>query len=302
LEELERELNEIRGESDDFIIDHRALEYLMLLGSGASGDVYKGLYRGNPVAIKRLKEMAPTEEVEEFKKEFEILAKVRHPNVVFFFGASTQPVLAMVMEYCARGSLYHAMKDARFDINWGRAIGICRETTAGLMCLHGHKIFHRDLKSLNLLVTQQWRVKLCDFGLSRFDTKENMETMKQMRGTFAYVDPAVYNGGAFTAASDIYSLGIIVWEIVNRVVTGKYAQPYSEYKHIQFDFQIVVQASKSNLRPTIPDKCPPQFRESITALLDGDQDRRPSLEELSQTLDKIQADYDQDKEKWDIYV
>lgn len=238
LEDLERELNEIRGESDDFIINHRDLEYVMLLGSGASGDVYKGLYGGQPVAIKRLKEMAPAEEVEEFKKEFEILAKVRHPNVVFFFGASTQPVLAMVMEYCARGSLFHAMKDARFDINWGRAISICQEMTAGLICLHSHKIFHRDLKSLNLLVTQQWHIKLADFGLSRFDTKENMETMKQMRGTFAYVDPAVYNGGAFTAASDVYSLGIIVWEIVNRVVTGKYAQPYSEYKQIQFDFQV----------------------------------------------------------------
>lgn len=57
--------------------------------------------------------MAPADEVEEFKKEFEILAKVRHPNVVFFYGASTQPALAMVMEYCARGSLFHSMKDVR---------------------------------------------------------------------------------------------------------------------------------------------------------------------------------------------
>jgi len=79
--------------------------------------------------------------------------------------------------------------------------------TSGLVALHKSNIFHRDLKSLNLLVTQEWHIKLADFGLSRFNTNDNMDTMKQMRGTFAYVDPEVYNNGTFTAASDIYSMG-----------------------------------------------------------------------------------------------
>lgn len=253
LEELERDLAEIKGEREDYIVDGKDLEYLQLLGSGASGEVYKGLYKGNPVAIKLLKDMALKDEVDEFKKEFEILSKVRHENVVFFYGASTSPKLCMVMQYCSRRSLYHAMQNPRFDIGWERGLHLAAEVTAGLAALHDRDIFHRDLKSLNILVTQEWHAKLCDFGLSRFNTKENMETMKQMRGTFAYVDPEVYNGGLFTAQSDHYSLGIILWEIAHRVIKGKYAQPYSEYKHIQFDFQIVVQAAKSNLRPTIPD-------------------------------------------------
>ena len=70
-------------------------------------------------------------------------------------------------------------------VGWARAIGFCAETTLGLQELHKANIFHRDLKSLNLLVTQEWHVKLADFGLSRFNTSDNMDTMKQMRGTLA---------------------------------------------------------------------------------------------------------------------
>lgn len=171
--------------------------------------------------------------------------------------------------------------------------------TLGLQALHGSNIFHRDLKSLNLLVTQEWHIKLCDFGLSRFNTNENMETMKQMRGTFAYVDPEVYNGGVFAAASDIYSLGIIFWEVANRVVAGKYAQPYSEYKNLQFDFQIVVQAAKSDLRPTIPPRCPPPFVQLITALLHKSQTERPTLARIEEALGAIEASYCADTMKWD---
>eukprot|EP01128_Nolandella_sp_AFSM9_P008598 TRINITY_DN5285_c0_g1_i2.p1 TRINITY_DN5285_c0_g1~~TRINITY_DN5285_c0_g1_i2.p1 ORF type:complete len:730 (-),score=158.21 TRINITY_DN5285_c0_g1_i2:138-2327(-) len=298
LEELEKELAEIKGDDDDYIINGKQLEYLQLLGAGASGEVFKGLYHGKPVAIKLLKDMALQDEVDEFKKEFEILSKVRHPNVVFFYGASTSPKLCMVMEYCTRGSLYHAMQNARFDIGWERGLALSLEIVAGLDALHQRSIFHRDLKSLNILVTQEWHAKLCDFGLSRFNTTENVETMKQMRGTFAYVDPEVYNGGLFTSQSDHYSLGIILWEIANRVVTGKYSQPYSEYKHIQFDFQIIVQAAKSDLRPTIPVKCPPPFKELITTVLQGDVTKRPSLDQTKLALEAMSRSFVTDSAKW----
>lgn len=114
--DFEKELQELKsgaGNSNELVIDGRQLEYLQHLGSGAAGDVYKGLYRQKPVAIKVLKEMTADTEVEEFKKEFEIMSAVRHPHVVFFYGVSTQPRLAMVMEYCSRGSLYNALKDVR---------------------------------------------------------------------------------------------------------------------------------------------------------------------------------------------
>jgi len=220
-------------------------------------------------------------------------------NVVFFYGASFQPKLCMVMEFCSRGNLHSVLKDSAVDISWERAITVCKETCAGLQALHAVQILHRDLKSPNLLLTDQWHIKLCDFGLSRFNTKENMETMKQMRGTFAYCDPEVYNGGIFTAASDLYSLSVIFWEIVNRVIKKKYDQPYSEYKHLTFDFQIIIQAAKEDLRPTISPTCPPPFRDLITKLWNKAQKARPNLDTVIKCLDIAQDNYAANKSQWD---
>jgi len=111
--------------------------------------------------------------------------------------------------------------------------------------------------------------------------------MKQMRGTFAYCDPEVYNGGIATAASDVYSLGIIIWEIVNRVLKKKYDQPYSEYKHLTFDFQIIIQAAKEDLRPTIPPNCPPVLRDLISRMWHKSQKERPSLDSVQKSLDIV---------------
>jgi len=303
LVDLERELNELR-EGQGFIIDGKEIEYIKLLGDGASGDVYKGLYKGAPVAIKILKEMTADQEIEEFKKEFEILSAIRHKNIVFFYGAAMQPRLCMVMEYCTRKSLHHVMKESSLVINWSKALSMCKETCMGLNALHSNKpqILHRDLKSLNLLVTQEWHIKLCDFGLSRMVNAENMATMKQMRGTFAYCDPEVYNGGTFSGASDIYSLAIIMWEIVNRIMKGKYEGPYSEFKNLTYDFQIIIQAAKEHVRPTIPKDTPQCVVDLITQCWNKSQAGRPSLSSIISTLESIEQQYSQKVTVWDALI
>jgi serine/threonine protein kinase len=140
--------------------------------------------------------MTEDKERDEFKKEFHIMSSVHHPNIVHFYGASFKPKLCMVMEYCARNSLFNCLKDETIDIGWDRAIQLMKETTLGINALHTNEpmIMHRDLKSLNLLVTDDWKIKVADFGLSRFDTAEALETLKQMRGTFAYCAPESYFG------------------------------------------------------------------------------------------------------------
>ena len=86
------------------------------------------------------------------------------------------------------------------------------------------------------------------------------------------------------------------------MVTGRYSQPYSEFKTIQFDFQIVVQAAKSDLRPTIPAKCPPAFVVLIQALLHKLQSERPTLAQIEQSLNGIEATYNNDPATWDSCV
>uniref|UniRef100_A0A6B2L9K1 Protein kinase domain-containing protein n=1 Tax=Arcella intermedia TaxID=1963864 RepID=A0A6B2L9K1_9EUKA len=283
------------------VLDGTLLEYTKHLGTGAAGDVYKGLYEGNVVAIKVLSVKSQEKEVEEFKKEFEILKAVRHTNVVYFFGVAMKPHLCMVMEFCARGSLHHVVSDPAGEIGWARAISFCKQMTAGLKALHQNNpvILHRDLKSLNLLVSQDWVIKIADFGLSRFNTVENLETIKQMRGTYQYLDPEVYNGAPFKPPSDIYSMAVIFWELVMRVITGNYQQPYGEFKNLQFDFQIIIQSAKEDLRPTIHPNCPPLFKNLIVRCWHKAQVERPTLDQIAQSLDEIQETYQSSPQEWD---
>merc|ERR1712054_697262 len=101
------------------------------------------------------------------------------------YGACIKPSLCMVLEYCSRGSLFDCLNRVEEDITWSRVLKIASDMLKGINCLHSWKpqIVHRDLKSLNLLVDENWTVKVCDFGLSRF-TETNAATLNKLRGTY----------------------------------------------------------------------------------------------------------------------
>eukprot|EP01102_Stenamoeba_stenopodia_P005238 TRINITY_DN1578_c0_g1_i1.p1 TRINITY_DN1578_c0_g1~~TRINITY_DN1578_c0_g1_i1.p1 ORF type:complete len:759 (+),score=197.44 TRINITY_DN1578_c0_g1_i1:262-2538(+) len=300
LDKIIKELDKIAPNRTDHITN-TDLEFLKKLGSGASGDVYRGLYKGNEVAIKVLKEMMADKEAKEFLKETQILSTLRSPYIVYFFGICASPKLCMVMEFCSRGSLFHVMTDPEVSFGWEQFFHCAIETASGIDVLHKWtpQIMHRDLKSLNLLVTSDWHIKLCDFGLSRFDVAENIQTMCKMRGTMAFCAPEVYEGKRFTPKSDMYSLGIVLWEMAVRVVKGKYEQPYSEYPHLVFDFQIIIQAAQKDLRPTIPASLDPLLKELIQKCFSKNPDDRPNAEQFLAALLTLKERWEANKEEWD---
>lgn len=166
--DMEQELEKLKYiKSKDWILHNSELEFTVKLGSGTSGTVYKGLYKGQEVAIKVLKTEQSSKEVEEFKKEFQVMSAIQSPYLVFFFGAVLEPKMCMVMELCSRGSLYHVMSDTKIDIDWERALNFSLEMVRGVECLHAWtpQIVHRDLKSLNLMVNEQFHVKVADFDI-----------------------------------------------------------------------------------------------------------------------------------------
>eukprot|EP01099_Mayorella_cantabrigiensis_P001575 TRINITY_DN1706_c0_g1_i3.p1 TRINITY_DN1706_c0_g1~~TRINITY_DN1706_c0_g1_i3.p1 ORF type:complete len:726 (-),score=149.15 TRINITY_DN1706_c0_g1_i3:421-2598(-) len=298
-------LSETQKGPSDWILENTDIEFTRKLGSGTSGDVYKGLYKGKVVALKVLKEMTQDKEINEFKKEFSIMSAIRSPYVVYFFGICVKPKLCMVMEMCSRGSLYHVLKEGPpEDISWELAFHLAIQAVTGVNVLHtsNPQILHRDLKSLNLLVTDDWQVKVCDFGLSRFDVQENMETMCKMRGTMAFCAPEIYFGKKFTPQADVYSIGIILWELVYRVINQEYAQPYSEFSELRFDFQIIIKSAKQGVRPTIPPSTPPPVNEVITQCLHPEPSHRPDTGILLQALTKLHEDYKANPAQWDACI
>ncbi|MED6161263.1 hypothetical protein PIB30_059088 [Stylosanthes scabra] len=186
------------------------------VGIGFFGEVFRGIWNGTEVAIKVFLEQDLTaENMEDFCNEISILSRLRHPNVILFLGACTKPPrLSMVTEYMEMGSLYYLihLSGQSKKLSWRRRLKMLRDICRGLMCIHRMKIVHRDLKSANCLVNKHWTVKICDFGLSRIMTESPMQDSSSA-GTPEWMAPELIRNEPFTEKCDIFSLGVIMWEL-----------------------------------------------------------------------------------------
>uniref|UniRef100_A0A0E0C5Y0 non-specific serine/threonine protein kinase n=1 Tax=Oryza meridionalis TaxID=40149 RepID=A0A0E0C5Y0_9ORYZ len=201
---------------EEWNIDFSELTIGTRVGIGFFGEVFRGIWNGTDVAIKVfLEQDLTTENMEDFCNEIYILSRLRHPNVILFLGACmVPPHLSMVTEYMEMGSLYYLihMSGQKKKLSWRRRLKIVRDICRGLMCIHRMKIVHRDLKSANCLVNKHWTVKICDFGLSRVMTDSPM-TDNSSAGTPEWMAPELIRNEPFTEKCDIFSLGVIMWEL-----------------------------------------------------------------------------------------
>eukprot|EP00039_Didymoeca_costata_P017234 m.317537 g.317537 ORF g.317537 m.317537 type:complete len:471 (+) comp16509_c1_seq6:2973-4385(+) len=138
-----------------------------VLGQGASGVVYKGTWMDGEVAIK-FSELADREALvaTQFMEEAETMAKLRHPNIIQFYGAGESPDHKpfIVMEVMDRGTLYDLLQTSFKDLDWVKKLKFCKEISAGMAYLHDKNIIHRDLKSENVLIDSTFSAKVADFG------------------------------------------------------------------------------------------------------------------------------------------
>jgi tRNA A-37 threonylcarbamoyl transferase component Bud32 len=245
------------GSATHFVIDEKELELHDVLGEGAMATVYYGRYRGQDVAVKVLRSIGDDEAKREFWKECQIMSSLRSNETVYFYGATAEPNVALVLEYCSRGSLVDVMHRPRVQWPWAFVLRVLAQVTSGLCALHGWKpaIVHRDLKASNLMVDDNWRVKIGDFGIARVgDTCD-----ERVRGTVAYVPPEIFRGAPATAAGDVYAVGIISWEIYSRAIAGIYSEPYSD-RTLAHNYQILLLAAMQDARPAMPPTVPALLR------------------------------------------
>ncbi|WCJ18816.1 Protein kinase superfamily protein [Euphorbia peplus] len=187
------------------------------LGRGSAGQVYKGvLPSGQVVAIKHIHQHNTSDS---FQREVEGLSRVRHPNLVCLFGCCIDGnERYLVYEYCSAGNLAQHLLRRDSVLTWERRVKILRDCALGLRYLHHFIdgcIVHRDIKLTNILLTENLDPKLSDFGLAKMLGMEESKVFTDVRGTIGYMDPEYMTNAKLTCASDIYSFGIVMLQLLS---------------------------------------------------------------------------------------
>ncbi|PWA56267.1 jacalin-like lectin domain-containing protein [Artemisia annua] len=213
--QLKLPLDDIKSATNNFSSENN-------IGKGGFGLVYKGQLppSGTMVAVKRLDSKISGQGQTEFLKEIFMLARYKHDNIVSLFGFSDEDgEKVLVYKHEDNGSLDNHL--ASTDLTWAQRLRICLGAARGLNYLHssvgeGHRVIHRDIKSSNILLDADWEAKISDFGLSKEGIKNVQYTfvVTALCGTLGYVDPMYQETGILTKESDVYSFGIVLFEVL----------------------------------------------------------------------------------------
>ncbi|NXF60027.1 M3K21 kinase, partial [Ciccaba nigrolineata] len=282
-------------------IDFQHLELQEIIGVGGFGKVYRATWRGREVAVKAARQ-DPDEDItataESVRQEAKLFSMLRHPNIIALHGVCLrEPNLCLVMEFARGGSLNRALAAAASPgagaarggrripphilVNW--AVQIAR----GMLYLHDEAIvpiLHRDLKSSNILLLEKMEhddicnktLKITDFGLAR---EWHRTTKMSAAGTYAWMAPEVIKSSMFSKGSDIWSYGVLLWELL----TGEV--PYRGIDGLAVAYGVAV----NKLTLPIPSTCPEPFAKLMKECWEQDPHIRPSFALILEQLTAIEG-------------
>ncbi|KAJ8545187.1 hypothetical protein K7X08_017770 [Anisodus acutangulus] len=268
-----------------------------ILGRGGQGTVYKGMLSdGKIVAVKKSK-LVDENQLDQFINEVVILSQINHRNVVKLLGCCLETeVPLLVYEFIINGTLYSLIHNENndFPFPWSTRLRIATEVAGALAYLHSATsvpIYHRDIKSSNILLDEKYRAKVSDFGTSRSIAIDQTHLTTGVQGTFGYLDPEYFQSSQFTEKSDVYSFGVVLAELL----TGKKAisTTTNEYRSLATNFLLAT--DKNRLDTIIHAEISQEGRkEDIMAAaniayrcLNLNGKKRPTMKEVTTALEAI---------------
>ncbi|BAF25744.1 serine/threonine-protein kinase STY46 [Oryza sativa Japonica Group] len=266
-----------RDGASEWEIDVKLLKFGNKVASGSYGDLYRGTYCSQDVAIKVLKpERINADMQREFAQEVYIMRKVRHKNVVQFIGACTKPPnLCIVTEYMSGGSVYDYLHKHKGVFKLPALLGVVMDVSKGMSYLHQNNIIHRDLKTANLLMDENGTVKVADFGVARVKAQSGVMTAET--GTYRWMAPEVIEHKPYDHKADVFSFGILMWELLTGKIPYEYLTP----------LQAAVGVVQKGLRPTIPKNAHAKLSELLQKCWQQEPAERPDFSEILETLQRI---------------
>ncbi|KAF7810750.1 serine/threonine-protein kinase STY46-like isoform X1 [Senna tora] len=263
--------------TDVWEIEPRHLKYGNKIASGSFGELFRGTYCSQEVAIKVLKaEELSSDWQKEFAQEVYIMRKVRHKNVVQFIGACTKPPhLCIITEFMSGGSVYDYLHKKKGVFKFPSLLKVAIDVSKGMNYLHQNNIVHRDLKAANLLMDENHVVKVADFGVAR--VKDQSGVMTAETGTYRWMAPEVIEHKPYDQKADVFSFGVVLWELL----TGKL--PYEYLTPLQAAIGVV----QKGLRPTIPKNTHPKFVELLERCWQQEATLRPDFSEVIEILQQL---------------
>ncbi|XP_037106954.1 ephrin type-A receptor 2a isoform X1 [Syngnathus acus] len=266
-------------------IDPNAISKQKVIGVGEFGEVFRGVMkspaRGEvPVAIKTLKPGYSEKQRQDFLSEASIMGQFSHPNIIRLEGVVTKFKHAMIVtEYMENGALDIYLKDRDGEIPTYQLAGMLRGIAAGMKYLSDMNYVHRDLAARNVLVNSDLECKVSDFGLSRVleDDAEGTYTTRGGKIPIRWTAPEAIAYRKFTSASDVWSFGIVMWEVM---AFGE--RPYWDMSNHE-----VMKAINEAFRLPAPMDCPSAIYQLMLQCWLHDRSKRPRFTDIVNILDKL---------------